>query len=135
MSFLDKLYTPFSVGALGGALATFTFWMLGATKLAGFAILMPSLAVENFYAPMFWGGVCGLLYLLPIQWKMLYKGLAFSVIPAFIYLSLEQGGLSQITKFLDLTMLTRKDVFLALVVYFLAWGVVTQHLISKRGDI
>lgn len=134
MSFLNKLYTPFAVGALGGAFATFAFWLLGATKLAGFAIIMPNLSVDNFYGPIFWGGLCGFLYLLPLQWKMLYKGLAFSIVPAFIFLSLEQGGLGEITKFLDLTMLTRQDVFLTLMVYFVAWGFVTQHLISKSGE-
>lgn len=134
MGSLDKLYTPFSVGALGGAFATFGFWVLGATNLAGFAIVMPSLSVDDFYAPMFWGGVSGLLYLLPLKWKMLYKGLAFSLLPAFIYLSIQQGGLSELKDFLDLTTLTRKDVFLTLMVYFMAWGVTTQYLIKKGGE-
>ena len=132
MGFLDKLYTPFAVGALGGAFATFAFWLLGATKLAGFAILMPNLNIDNFYEPMFWGGLTGLLYTLPLQWKMLYKGLAFSVVPAFVHLS--HASLSQMAKYLDLSMLLRHDVFLTLMVYFIAWGFVTQHLIKRGGE-
>ncbi len=115
----------FAAGCVGGLANSLTVWWcgdLGITQLFGVAIA-PSLSPAWLYPRIVWGGIWGLLFMLPvINSRLLVKGLLLSLLPTavqlFVVFPLQAhkgiGGL-------ELGLLT--PVFV--VIFNGVWGVVT----------
>jgi hypothetical protein len=86
---LKKLSIVFSAGALGGLVNSLTVWIfgrLGITKAFGVAIA-PAFTPKWLYPRVVWGGIWGLLFLLPVfKNHPFLQGLIFSLGPTLIQL-------------------------------------------------
>jgi hypothetical protein len=84
-----KLSLVFAAGCLGGllnSLAVWIFGVIGITSALGVKIA-PPLSATWLYPRLVWGGIWGLLFLLPLmQKRYLYRGLIFSLGPTMIQL-------------------------------------------------
>ena len=84
-----KLSLAFAAGCLGGlmnSLAVWIFGVIGITSALGVKI-SPPLSAPWLYPRLVWGGIWGLLFLLPLmQKRFLYRGLIFSLGPTMIQL-------------------------------------------------
>jgi len=84
-----KLSLVFSAGCLGGLLNSLAVWIMGdigITAALGVKIA-PSLSAPWLYPRLVWGGIWGLLFLLPLmQRRYLYQGLIFSLGPTIVQL-------------------------------------------------
>jgi hypothetical protein len=84
-----KLSLVFAAGCLGGLLNSLAVWILGdigITSAIGVKIA-PSLSAPWLYPRLIWGGIWGLLFLLPLmQKRYLYRGLIFSLGPTIVQL-------------------------------------------------
>ena len=84
-----KLSLVFAAGCLGGllnSLAVWIFGMIGITSALGVKIT-PPLSAPWLYPRIVWGGIWGLLFLLPLMHKrFLYRGLIFSLGPTIVQL-------------------------------------------------
>jgi hypothetical protein len=84
-----KLSFVFAAGCLGGllnSLAVWIFGVIGITSALGVKIA-PPLSAPWLYPRLVWGGIWGLLFLLPLmQKRYLYRGLIFSLGPTMIQL-------------------------------------------------
>ena len=130
MSF-SKLAINYFIGSFGAAICVVAFYLIDQTKFTGFTVLTANLNFESFYAPVFWGGICGFLYLIPLKISSFIKSIVFSLPPAFIYLSLERGGLSSIVDYIQPEILFRQDVFMVLIIYIFCWGVLGSKIAQK----
>ena len=83
---IGSAYQAFAAGAIGGFLQTMVIWVAG--KIGLFALLQLPLSFEFnlvwFYQRVTWGGLWGLLFLIPLmrnarQWQ---RGLLFGLVPA-----------------------------------------------------
>ena len=87
-TFLRKLALVFSAGCLGGLVNSIAVWGFGAagiTALLGVGIA-PLLTVPWLYPRIVWGGIWGVLFLLPLKGSFLKKGLAYSLGPSLVQL-------------------------------------------------
>ena len=88
-NFAKKLSLVFAAGCLGGllnSLAVWIFGVIGVTSALGVKI-SPSLTAPWLYPRLVWGGIWGLLFLLPLMRKrFLYRGLIFSIGPTIVQL-------------------------------------------------
>ncbi len=127
---LKKLSIVFSAGAFGGLINSLTVWIFGQagiTKALGVAIA-PALSPKWLYPRIVWGGLWGLLFILPIlKNRPFIQGLLFSLGPTIVQLFVvfpqkaHKGMLG-----LDLGTLT--PLF---VIFFNAvWGVVAAYWIK-----
>ena len=74
------------VGALGNSLAVWQFGQLGITSVFGVSIA-PSLTPGWLYPRIVWGGLWGLLFILPLlQSRLLLKGAVLSLFPTLVQL-------------------------------------------------
>ncbi|MEH6639526.1 MAG: hypothetical protein V7717_09650 [Porticoccaceae bacterium] len=74
------------VGALANSLAVWQFGQLGITSAFGVSIA-PSLTPDWLYPRIVWGGLWGLLFILPLlQSRLLLKGAVLSLFPTFVQL-------------------------------------------------
>jgi hypothetical protein len=84
-----KLSLVFAAGCLGGllnSLAVWIFGVIGITSALGVKIA-PPLTAPWLYPRLVWGGIWGLLFLLPLMRKrFLYRGLIFSLGPTIVQL-------------------------------------------------
>ena len=84
-----KLSLVFAAGCLGGllnSLAVWIFGVIGITSALGVKIT-PPLSAPWLYPRIVWGGIWGLLFLLPfMQKRFLYRGLIFSLGPTIVQL-------------------------------------------------
>ena len=84
-----KLSLVFAAGCLGGllnSLAVWVFGVIGITSALGVKIA-PPLSAPWLYPRLVWGGLWGLLFLLPLMQKQfLYRGLIFSLGPTLVQL-------------------------------------------------
>ena len=84
-----KLSLVFAAGCLGGllnSLAVWIFGVIGITSALGVKIT-PPLSAPWLYPRIVWGGIWGLLFLLPLMHKrFLYRGLIFSLGPTIVQL-------------------------------------------------
>ena len=84
-----KLSLVFAAGCLGGLLNSLAVWIfgdIGITSALGVKIA-PSLSAPWLYPRLVWGGIWGLLFLLPLMHKRyLYRGLIFSLGPTIVHL-------------------------------------------------
>ncbi|HIK17020.1 MAG TPA: hypothetical protein IGS53_17275 [Leptolyngbyaceae cyanobacterium M33_DOE_097] len=84
----------FSAGAFGGLVNSLTVWLfglIGITPLFGVKIA-PALTPAWLYPRLVWGGLWGLLFLLPIHYlirkPLWFYGLLFSLLPSLVQLLL-----------------------------------------------
>lgn len=114
------------LGALANSLVAWQFGEIGVARWAGVAI-EPSLTPGWLYQRIVWGGIWGLLFLLPVlRFRFLLKGSLLSLLPTavqlfFIYPKIADKGLAG----LQLGMWTPAVVL----VYNWVWGVVTAAAI------
>jgi hypothetical protein len=84
-----KLCLVFSAGCLGGLLNSLVVWLLGdigITSALGVKIA-PQLSAAWLYPRLVWGGIWGLLFLIPLmQNRYLYRGVLFSLGPTIVQL-------------------------------------------------
>jgi hypothetical protein len=107
---IHKLTVAFSSGCFGGLVNSFAVWFLGATGItASFNVkIAPSLTVAYLYPRIVWGGIWGILFLLPFfRHSMILRGIVYSLAPTLAQLfivfpiKLNQGVMG-----LDLGVLT-----------------------------
>lgn len=86
---MKKLLIFFAAGCLGALANSITVWLfgnLGITSSLGVAIA-PSFTSAWLYPRIVWGGIWGLLFILPmLQSKFLWKGTILSLFPTAIQL-------------------------------------------------
>ena len=88
MSLARSLSLAFSAGALGGlanSLAVWAFGALGITQAVGVAIA-PALTAAWLYPRIVWGGLWGLLLVLPLSFDWFRRGLVLSLAPSAVQL-------------------------------------------------
>jgi len=122
---MKKLLIYFAAGCLGAFVNSIAVWLFGSfgiTRSFGVSIA-PSLTASWLYPRIVWGGIWGLLFILPmLQSKLLRKGALLSLFPTavqlfFIFPLKAKKGMAGI----DLGLLT--PVF---VLFFnWVWGFVT----------
>ncbi|TBR41225.1 hypothetical protein CBF23_010420 [Marinomonas agarivorans] len=86
---MRKLYIYFAVGCLGALANSIVVWLfgyLGITSSLGVSIA-PSLSLNWLYPRIVWGGIWGLLFILPM-WnsRLLLKGAVLSLFPTAVQL-------------------------------------------------
>ena len=84
-----KLSLIFAAGSLGGLMNSLAVWIfgeIGLTSTLGVKIA-PQLSAAWLYPRIVWGGIWGLVFLLPLlQKRFLYRGLFFSLGPTIVQL-------------------------------------------------
>jgi hypothetical protein len=128
-----KLSLVFAAGCFGGLLNSLAVWIfgeLGITSALGVKIA-PALTAAWLYPRLVWGGIWGLLFLLPLlQRRYLYRGLIFSLGPTIVQLFIvfpmkaNKGVMG-----LDLGMLTPLLVF----VFNAIWGLAAAIWLKWAG--
>lgn len=87
--FLDRMSAVFSAGAFGGVVASLVVWYFGekgVTAALGVKIA-PNLSAHWLYPWIVWGGLWGMLFLLPLMRRSVFlRGLLLSIGPALAYL-------------------------------------------------
>ena len=122
MNTARKISLVFAAGVLGGllnSLAVWAFGEFGITAAAGVKIA-PKLTAAWLYPRLVWGGIWGVLFLLPMmQTSIWYRGFIYSLGPTLVQLFVvfplkaQKGAMG-----LDLGMLTP----LFVVVFNAIWG-------------
>ena len=89
MDLLQRAALYFTAAALGGLAVVITVWgfgQIGVADLFGVAV-KPPLAKAFIYKQMVWGGIWGLIFLLPVALKPLWlKGLVMTLAPVIVAL-------------------------------------------------
>jgi hypothetical protein len=84
-----KISMVFAAGCLGGlanSLAVWIFGDIGLTSALGVKIA-PKLSPAWLYPRIVWGGIWGILFLLPLwRYRFVIRGLIFSLGPTFVQL-------------------------------------------------
>ena len=84
-----KMSLVFAAGCFGGLLNSLAVWIfgeLGITTALGVKIV-PPLTAAWLYPRLVWGGIWGVLFLLPLlQRRIFYRGLLFSFGPTIVQL-------------------------------------------------
>ncbi len=79
----------FAAGCLGGAVNSLAVWLFGCsgfTKALGVQI-GPTLTAQWLYPRVVWGGIWGVLFLLPwLRKRQIVRGLVFSLGPSLVQL-------------------------------------------------
>lgn len=123
---MKKILICFAAGCLGALANSLTVWLfgdLGITEALGVSI-SPAWSANWLYPRIVWGGIWGLLFLLPLlNSRPFSKGAFMSLIPTVVQLFVvfpykAKKGLAG----LDLGLLTPMLVL----VYNWVWGVVTS---------
>lgn len=130
--FVGNLLQVFGAGAIGGLLQSLLIYVLGQFGL--FALLRVSLDIPFnlvwFYQRITWGGLWGLLFLIPLlqsvpQWK---RGLIFGMVPALvsllIFLPFKDGH-----GYLGLNLGVMMPV--VVVAFGLIWGMIAGSLLDR----
>ena len=86
---MKKILIYFAAGCLGALVNSIVVWLFGSfgiTRSAGVSIA-PSLTASWLYPRIVWGGLWGLLFVLPmLESKLLRKGALLSLFPTAIQL-------------------------------------------------
>lgn len=84
-----KLSLVFSAGCIGGLLNSLAVWISGEIGIASaFGVkIAPQLSASWLYPRIVWGGIWGLLFLLPLMEKrFLFRGFILSLGPTIVQL-------------------------------------------------
>ena len=132
--FLRRISTIFSAGALGGLVSSVTFWALGRfgiTAMIG-VNMAPKLVPMWLYPRIVWGGLWGVLFLIPLfKHSPIKRGVILSLGPTALqlfvwfphkaykgYLGLELGGMTPVLVF----------------VLNAVWGISAAYWLSVTGE-
>ncbi|BEQ13004.1 hypothetical protein [Desulfoferula mesophila] len=89
MSFLGNLGNCFAAGAFGGLANALVAWIAGSSGIT-FVMhvsLSPVLTPAFVYQRMVWGGIWGLLFMLPLfEGSVLWRGFLYSLGPTLVQL-------------------------------------------------
>lgn len=129
---LQKPAVAFAAGAAGGfanSLAVWIFGILGITAAMGVGIA-PALSAGWLYPRIVWGGLWGLLLLLPIRpGNWVFRGILFSLGPTLVQLLIVFPYKARTGMFgLDLGMMTPGIV----VLFNLVWGLVASWIYDRE---
>lgn len=127
---MKKLLIFFAAGCFGALANSLTVWAFGhfGVTSAFDVSIAPSLSAAWLYPRIVWGGIWGLLFILPMmQSKLLVKGAILSLFPTLVQLfvvfplkaNVGIGGI-------DLGLLTP----LFVIVFNLVWGVAAALMIK-----
>ena len=86
---MKKVLIFFAAGCLGALTNSITVWLFGEFGItASFGVsIAPSLTANYLYPRIVWGGIWGVLFVLPmLQSKLLLKGTVLSLIPTAVQL-------------------------------------------------
>ncbi len=85
---IRKLSIVFAAGSLGGLLNGIAVWGLGSAGVAAAlgVNLAPSITPEWLYPRIVWGGIWGVLFLIPLRGSHFVKGLFWSLGPSAVQL-------------------------------------------------
>jgi len=86
---MKKLLIFFAAGCLGALANSIVVWLLGSLGItSSFGVsIAPSLTPTWLYPRIVWGGIWGLLFILPmLQSKLLLKGTVLSLFPTAVQL-------------------------------------------------
>ena len=86
---MRKLLIFFTAGCLGGLANSIAVWLFGyfGITLSLGVSMAPSLSPSWLYPRIVWGGIWGLLFILPVlQSKLLLKGAILSLLPTAVQL-------------------------------------------------
>ncbi|WP_346838307.1 hypothetical protein [Microbulbifer sp. SAOS-129_SWC] len=88
--FVKNLSVCFAAGCLGGLGYALALWAMGHYGITrAFAVdIAPHLSNGYIYQRVVWGGICGLVFLLPLQKTWFARGFFLSLIPAGVLLLL-----------------------------------------------
>ncbi|MBA2882544.1 hypothetical protein HNR65_002896 [Desulfosalsimonas propionicica] len=79
-------FTAGCIGAVANSLVVWFFGDIGITKAAGVAIA-PALSAQWLYARIVWGGIWGLVFVLPLfRSNLVLKGSLLSLLPTIVQL-------------------------------------------------
>ena len=84
-----RLSLVFASGCVGGLLNSVVLWLLGSKGITGKlgVNIAPDLTPEWLYPRLVWGGIWGVLFLLPmLKRSFLVRGLIFSLAPTLVQL-------------------------------------------------
>lgn len=121
---MKKLMIFFAAGAIGALINSLVVWQFGQQGISqslGVAIA-PSLSAHWLYPRIVWGGLWGLLFLLPMMnARLLTKGTVLSLIPSAVQLFIVLPNAGKGVAGLEMGLYTP-----ALIVFFnWVWGVAT----------
>ena len=126
MNLLQRAALYFTAAAIGGLAVVITVWglgQIGVADLFGVAV-KPPLAKAFIYKQMVWGGIWGLIFLLPVALKPLWlKGLVMTLAPVIVALVVffPLGGAGMLG--FNLGTLTPLYIFIVNI----PWGLVTAY--------
>lgn len=86
---MKKLLVCFAAGCLGALANSLVVWQFGASGIARWAgvAIAPSLTPGWLYPRIVWGGIWGLLFVLPfLRSRFLLKGTLLSLLPTLVQL-------------------------------------------------
>ncbi len=120
--FLRNLTLAFAAGCLGGLANSLVVWFFGQRGIttALKVNITPSLTLPWLCQWIVWGGIWGILLILPIFRSYLLRGLVFSLAPTAVQLFVVFPKASQGVMGLDLGNLTP----LFVLIFNAVWGVV-----------
>ncbi|RJR42579.1 MAG: hypothetical protein C4567_06885 [Deltaproteobacteria bacterium] len=84
-----KLSSAYTGGAIGALVDSFNIWVLGKAGITSFigVGLQPDFTASWLYPRLVWGGIWGLMFLLPVlQSRLFLRGILFSLGPSAMVL-------------------------------------------------
>ncbi len=81
---MQRISLTFVAGCAGGLANSVVLWLFGAIGLNGAlgVQIAPALTAPWLYQRLVWGGIWGWLFLLPLNWPYLGRGLIYSLGPS-----------------------------------------------------
>ena len=133
---MNKLLVVFAAGCFGGLMNSLTVWLFGKYGISSMldVSIAPALSAAWLYPRIVWGGIWGILFILPLlnneeQWFI--KGSLLSLFPTAVqlfYIFPEVAGKGMAG--MDLGMLTP-----LLVVFFnWVWGIMAAYAIKVSPE-
>lgn len=86
---MKKMLMYFAAGSLGALANSLVLWQLGQLGITGalHVAIAPSLSAAWLYPRIVWGGLWGLLFILPfLQSRLVFKGAVLSLLPSIVQL-------------------------------------------------
>jgi hypothetical protein len=127
-SALKKLSLVFTAGAVGGFAKTLLQWFLGYN---GFLSLFDAKGLglefsrEIFYNGMVWGGIWGILFILPfLEDSTVIRGIVYSLAPAAVELFIIFPFIDKVG-FMGVEGIGRQVPFFV-VFFYIVWGIVAS---------
>tara|TARA_B100000609_G_C17082184_1_gene364707 strand:+ start:233 stop:628 length:396 start_codon:yes stop_codon:yes gene_type:complete len=127
---LSRLSVAYVVGSLAAAAAVATKFAL--VEIFSKWAFLSSPDLEDFYEPMLWGGVAGLLFLLPIKISYFWRGILYGLgLALFILFRSPAWEAYNITGQPVFDYLTRDASLTTFALYIGIWGMITAMSLRK----